>query len=154
MPRYHFNVYDGHSEMDRIGTEFVNVVEARIQALELAGGLIRESARQADFGEDWRIEVTDSDGMLLFRMDLIVVDAPAVSKAALSEMPTSYPDLVRGEAVGIGHATLGHAPQAGPYSLPIAFTVGGRRQRPCVGHGGCPAITIQLLRVQPPSAIT
>ena len=79
MPRYHFNVHNGHSETDRDGMELPNIAEARSQALYLAEENIRASARRAGFGEEWRVEVTDDTDMILFRMDFIIVDAEAAA---------------------------------------------------------------------------
>ena len=78
MPRYHFNVYDGHAEMDVDGTELPDIDAARADALRLAGAIIADAGARADLGEEWRVEVTDDTGLMLFRMDFVVADAPAV----------------------------------------------------------------------------
>lgn len=77
MPRYHFNVYDGHAQMDADGTELPSAQVARIEALRLAGQIIGDSAALAGFGESWRVEVTDDAGLVLFCMDFRVADVPA-----------------------------------------------------------------------------
>ena len=74
MPRYHFNVYDGPAEMDVDGSELSNVQQARIEALRLAGVIIHDAATRANFGEEWRVEVTDDTGLMLFRMDFVVAE--------------------------------------------------------------------------------
>ena len=78
MPRFHFNVYDGHSEIDWEGTEFPDWRAARIAAIELAGEIIRDNAKQISSGEIWRIEVTDDGDFVLLRLDLSVVESPVV----------------------------------------------------------------------------
>lgn len=82
MPRYHFNIHDGHSEIDRDGTELPDIQTARSEALQLAGTIISDAGRRVEFGEDWRVEVTDDSGLVLFRMDFVVVESPAVSKVS------------------------------------------------------------------------
>ncbi|UDL96199.1 hypothetical protein LGH83_08475 [Lichenihabitans sp. PAMC28606] len=77
MQRYHFNVYDGVASIDNEGTELVSIDEARRHALELAGELLKEEARQRRFGDDWRVEVTDHRGLILFRMDITVAETAA-----------------------------------------------------------------------------
>ncbi|WP_131119071.1 DUF6894 family protein [Lichenihabitans psoromatis] len=77
MQRYHFNVYDGVASIDNEGTELVSIDEARRHALELAGELLKEEARQRRFGDDWRVEVTDHRGLILFRMDINVAETAA-----------------------------------------------------------------------------
>ena len=80
MPRYHFNVHDGHTDIDREGTELPDVQSARSEALRLAGAIIDDAGRRSDLGEEWRVEVMDETDLMLFRMDFIVVESPAVPK--------------------------------------------------------------------------
>ena len=72
MPRYHFNIYDGFSSHDRDGTELADVHEARREALRRTSDLLDEEVIRGRLGEDWRMEVTDDAGVLLFRFDFIV----------------------------------------------------------------------------------
>ena len=37
MPRYFFNVYDGHSSLDQDGVEFPDIYKAQNGAIRLAG---------------------------------------------------------------------------------------------------------------------
>ena len=39
-----------------------------------------DEARREALGEDWCMEVTDDHGLLLFRLDFHVTDAPAISR--------------------------------------------------------------------------
>lgn len=78
MPRYHFNVYDGVSEPDLTGTELADWQVARLEAIRLAGQILKDEAHRIALGEDWRIEVTDSTGLILFQMTFLVVEAPAM----------------------------------------------------------------------------
>ena len=71
VPRFQFNVYDGVSSLDDTGTELSNWREARLQAIKLAGAIFTDEAQQIALGEDWRIEVTDHRGLVLFRLDLV-----------------------------------------------------------------------------------
>ena len=71
MPIFHFNVYDGISTHDRDGTTLTDVHEARREALKRASGLLDEEQIRGRLGEDWRMEVTNEDGRLLFRIDFI-----------------------------------------------------------------------------------
>ena len=72
MPRYHFNVYDGYSTHDRDGMQLADVHEARREALRLAINLLDDEAASGRLGDDWRMEVTNEAGGLLFRIDFIV----------------------------------------------------------------------------------
>jgi hypothetical protein len=82
MPRFFFNVYDGIDAPDREGTDLPDWSAGREEAIRLAGELLRDSAKQMALGEDWRMEVTDEAGLILFRLDFTVMTSPAVSGAA------------------------------------------------------------------------
>ncbi len=78
MPRYYFHVYDGIALQDHEGTELADLNAARKEALQVADGLLGSAARRADLGEEWRIEVTNQSGTLLFSMDFIVAEMEAI----------------------------------------------------------------------------
>ena len=78
MPRYYFNIYDGIAVLDQEGTELGNLDAARKEAMTVASGLLSSSSRREDLGEEWRLEVTNEAGALLFRMDFIVADKEEV----------------------------------------------------------------------------
>jgi hypothetical protein len=78
MPRYFFNIHDGKSIIDEEGTELPNWQAARIEAIGLAGHILKDEAHRIALGEDWRIEVTDHTGLILFQMTFQVVEAPVL----------------------------------------------------------------------------
>ncbi|MFD0936720.1 DUF6894 family protein [Methylobacterium trifolii] len=84
MPRYFFNVYDGVSAIDHDGTEFENLAAAKLEALQLIGEILRHHSKSIANGEDWHLEVVDKHALILFRVDLLVTDAPV----ARSDKPT------------------------------------------------------------------
>lgn len=79
MPCYHFNVYDGVQIIDKVGTELPDVRFARREAIRYAGSLLEDAAAKDGLGQEWRMEVTDGAGLILFRLDFLVTDSPAVS---------------------------------------------------------------------------
>lgn len=80
MPRFHFNIYDGVNLLDPTGTELPGWDEARSEAVRLAGDVLKDSAHRIALGEDWRMEVTDDTGLILFRLDFSVLEAPVVRR--------------------------------------------------------------------------
>lgn len=76
MPRFFFNVYDGVSSLDDTGSELADRQEARIEAVRLAGEILKDDAQRIALGEDWRIEVVDERGLVLFRFDFVSVATP------------------------------------------------------------------------------
>lgn len=83
MPRFHFHVHDGCSALDAEGTEFPDLQAARLEAIRLAGDILKHDARSITLGEDWRIEAADGAGLILFPMTLLVVEAPVVRGEAV-----------------------------------------------------------------------
>ncbi|MGU3668431.1 DUF6894 family protein [Methylobacterium sp. A49B] len=78
MPRFFFNIRDGFSSPDDSGTELQDWAEARVEAVRLAGALIKDDAQRIALGDDWHIEVADSTGLILFQMSFITVASPVL----------------------------------------------------------------------------
>lgn len=78
MPRYFFNVYDGVSSPDPTGTELPDWQAARIEAIGLAGAIFKDEAKRIAVGDDWRLEVADERGWVLFRFDFVSSQDSAV----------------------------------------------------------------------------
>ena len=63
MPRYYFNVQDGHIALDDEGQELPNLAEARQLAIVHSGEILRDGATDALWaGEPWRMWITDAPG--------------------------------------------------------------------------------------------
>ena len=85
MPRFHFHVHDGCSVLDPEGTELPDPQAARLEAIRIAGDILKHDAHRIALGEDWRIEVTDHTGLILFQMTFLVVESPMMRQAAALE---------------------------------------------------------------------
>jgi len=81
MPRFHFHVHDGCSTLDPEGTELPDPQAARLEAIRIAGDILKHDAHRIALGEDWRIEVTDDTGLILFQMTFLVVESPVMRRA-------------------------------------------------------------------------
>ena len=69
MPRYFFNIHDGKNVIDHEGTELRDLDEAKSDAVQLAGQSIADMGDSFwTEGEEWRLEVTDSSGTVLFAL--------------------------------------------------------------------------------------
>lgn len=78
MPRYHFNVYDGQTTLDRDGTQLPGPDDARRESIRLASELLRSEVVKTPVSEEWRVEVTDGRGMILFRIDILMRGSAAL----------------------------------------------------------------------------
>lgn len=78
MPRYHFNVYDGSGSVDHDGTVLLGWQAARLEAIRLAGEILKDEADRVALSDGWRIEVTDDMGLVLFHMAFVITAASAI----------------------------------------------------------------------------
>ena len=76
VPLFHFNVLDGVADMDREGTELPDVDTAWREARFLASEMVKSDGEWKKLGDEWRIEVTDHSGMILFRIDVAAMRSP------------------------------------------------------------------------------
>ena len=60
MPLFYFNIRDGRTMVDDVGTELPNLPAARQEALRASGEILRNGAGPAMWaGEPWRMWVRD-----------------------------------------------------------------------------------------------
>lgn len=72
MTRYYFHIWDGASALDADGTELPGIEDARIQAVQLSGEILRHQG--AEFwrsSSEWRVDVTDDAGAIVFSLRLL-----------------------------------------------------------------------------------
>lgn len=77
MARYFFNTTDGTSEPDVVGTELNDLAAARKHAIVFAGQVLHGEPTVLWNGRDFRVDVTDNRGLLLFTLTAYVTNAPA-----------------------------------------------------------------------------
>jgi len=77
MPRYFFHTADGGRDRDRQGVELADAAAAHKEAIRFAGTVLNDEPDLLGGGRDFRVEVTDERGDLLFTIIALAVDAPA-----------------------------------------------------------------------------
>ncbi len=75
MPRYFFHVIDGDADRDLEGSELPNLKAAKREAQRCVGTMMSDAALISDPPDEWNVEVADSAGLVLFRVNATVVDA-------------------------------------------------------------------------------
>jgi phage terminase large subunit-like protein len=75
--RYFFNLACAIHDPDNEGCEFATMGDARLEAARHAGELLRDRPGEVWNGEELRVEVTDSNQLVLFTLITLGVDAPA-----------------------------------------------------------------------------
>ena len=81
MPRYFFHVHDGVDHLDGDGTELADLQAARNHAVRYFGDMLRDNPETAWSGEPWSMNVTTENGLVLFTLYFLGVDAPSTAKA-------------------------------------------------------------------------
>ena len=78
MPMYHFNIEDGQPTLTCDGAELKDIAEAKCEAIKMMGRLICDAP--ATFWDDaqWRMTVTNEDGLALFELCFVGTDSPAI----------------------------------------------------------------------------
>ncbi|MBM6583795.1 hypothetical protein ILT44_26695 [Microvirga sp. BT689] len=66
MPRYFFHILDGYSVRDTEGTELPDIYAAQDQAIRTSGEILRDMGAEFWNGTEWKLEVTDESGQILF----------------------------------------------------------------------------------------
>ena len=75
--RYFFNQMDGEVNLDDEGVDFDSFGEARLEAVRYAASVLRDHPTLIWTGQDFRVEVTDTNKLILFTVIVVGVDAPA-----------------------------------------------------------------------------
>ena len=69
MPRCFFHVRNGTILIDTEGTELPDLETARIEAVKLAGEMLKDVAETFWSGEFWDLTVTDARDLVLFTLN-------------------------------------------------------------------------------------
>jgi hypothetical protein len=81
VPRYFFNVQDGHSAPDLEGIELPDVYTAQAQAIRMSGEILRDMGAKFWNGTEWTMEVADAWGHALFVLRFSADERPGVTDA-------------------------------------------------------------------------
>ena len=79
MPRYFFHVYDGSSSPDMDGTELPDIYTAQAAATRTSGEILRDMGAKFWNGTEWRLEVADERGNILFVLRFSAEERPALT---------------------------------------------------------------------------
>ena len=69
MPLFRFDVSDGRCAADTKGAELADEMAARREAIRRAAMLVRASHDRPDSARDWKINVRDAAGVVVFWID-------------------------------------------------------------------------------------
>ena len=98
MKTYHFHCVDGARIPDEEGISLPNDQAAQLEAVRFSGEVLQSEPALIWEKGQWRVEVTDEDGMLLWTVITLAVDAPRPSDVGMrsrralrqKSFPTQY----------------------------------------------------------------
>jgi hypothetical protein len=85
MTRFHFNLNDGTIHTDFVGVELDGMDHARKEAARFSADFLRLNQQNLWIDSNWRMDVTDGKGMILFSVNFSSFDAPALCHARTIE---------------------------------------------------------------------
>ena len=80
MPRYKFHVYDGRVDVKPDEEVLRDVDAARREGIRRAGAALVLDAHTLRADTEWRLEVEDEHGLVLYRMDFSITASSAVAR--------------------------------------------------------------------------
>lgn len=97
MPLFYFDITDGSREQDLAGSEFASLDQARTQAIEFAGELLKDHSHLIWDGHDLRVEVLDERRVPLFTVVIAAITmVPADGPREPAATAPSDPSLPKG----------------------------------------------------------
>jgi hypothetical protein len=80
MPRYFFHAFDGYSSRDTEGTELPDVYAAQHLAIRTSGEILRDMGARFWDGAEWKLNVTDEQGQVLFVLRFSADEPPTLTE--------------------------------------------------------------------------
>ena len=77
MATYHIALRTESHVRETLEVERDDLTALRIELARFVGELLRDHAKEIWEDEDWRVDVTDEDGLILYVMKISATDSPA-----------------------------------------------------------------------------
>lgn len=84
MPKYHIALRTESTVWETLDVERDNLTELRVELARFVGELLQEHANQIWVDEDWRVDVTDGKGLILYVMHVSASQTPATAPTTVS----------------------------------------------------------------------
>jgi hypothetical protein len=81
MANYHIELRTHERVWDTVDITSADLEALRIEVARFVGELLRDHAMQIWADKDWRIDVTDEDGLILYAMSIFATDSAATMHA-------------------------------------------------------------------------
>lgn len=81
MPKYHIELRTADQVWDTVDFDGADLEALRIQVAQFVGALLRDHAGKIWADKDWRVDVTDEAGMILYALNIFATDSAATMHA-------------------------------------------------------------------------
>jgi hypothetical protein len=78
MSKYHFHLCSSHDSYDHEGTELDDLEAAKCHAVKLIADVLCDRPGEYWKAEVYRVTATDENRLILFTVEMMSVDAPAI----------------------------------------------------------------------------
>jgi hypothetical protein len=82
VPKFHIALRTESIVSETLDIERENLTDLRIELARFVGELLKDHANQIWVDEDWRVDVTAEDGLILYVMHVSASQAPAAAQAS------------------------------------------------------------------------
>lgn len=79
MARYNIALRTESHVSETLAVEMSDLTELRVEVARFVGQLLRDHANQIWVDEDWRVDVTDETGLILYVMQLTATNSAATA---------------------------------------------------------------------------
>lgn len=80
MARYNINVRTPSHIADTLSVEKEDLTELRLEMSKFVGELLKDHAALIWADQDWQVDLTNEDGLILYMLTISAMESPAVSK--------------------------------------------------------------------------
>jgi hypothetical protein len=77
MPRFHIHLRTESHVADTLSVDHGDHTALRVEVARFVGETLRDHARQVWVDEDWRVDVTDDRGLILYVMNISATNTSA-----------------------------------------------------------------------------
>jgi hypothetical protein len=77
LPKYHIELRTVDQVWDTVDLERDDLEALRVEVAMFVGEMLRDHAAKIWADKDWRVDVTDDAGMILYALSIFATDSPA-----------------------------------------------------------------------------
>jgi hypothetical protein len=79
VPQYNIELRSQERVWETLAVESADQTALRVEVAKFVGELLKDHAEKIWIDEDWRVDVTDHTGLILFVMQITVINAAAAA---------------------------------------------------------------------------